>query len=847
MDKIKKFFRDRRTWAVVGSVAVMALIALFFFFPDDISGNVLSQHDTRQGIANGQEVQTYLAENPDEDYRWTNSLFGGMPTFQIAPSYPSNTLFSWISSLLTLGLPSPADLLFLMMLGFFILLVAMRVRLSLALLGAIAYGFSTYFIIIIGAGHIWKFVTLAFIPPTLAGVVLAYRGRYLAGAAVAGLFAMLQISSNHVQMSYYFLFVIAGFSIAYLIEAVRSHKFARWAIATGVLAVAGGLGVAANLPSLYNTYEYSKETIRGGHSELTKAGSDTNSTDGGLDRSYLTAYSYGGVETLSLLIPDIKGGATNRPTAGQNMLVALGDLEAAKDMASEGDISPETAYYLGQFPQYFGEPEGTNGPVYVGALICALFIIGCLIVRGPLKWALIVLTIFSILLALGRNCMWLTDLMIDYMPMYNKFRTPESILVIAEFTMPLLGVLGLQQLLSLSGRESWERYRGAILTGFGVTAFFCLIGIIAPGFYGSGVTEMEREIGVGRMPELYNAIEQLRYGMVRSDAFRSLMFIALGFGALMLYFRKIVTVGVAVLFVGVIAAIDLLSVNKRYINSDSFMPAPLTNDEVFVASPADKAILTDTAMNYRVMDVKRFMSADPSYYHKAIGGYHAAKLTRYQDMLDYFFLSGEHNPDNMLNMLNTRYIIQDPGKLPSINMGAMGNAWLVDEITYVDSPDAEIAAVETLDLDKRAVADLRFEPVLGKAQPKASGDTIFETSYAPNRLTYHVDTQRGGVAVFSEVYFPWGWHVTVDGQPAELARVNYILRAMRVPAGSHTIEMWFDPDSLHTTTTIARVAIICIYLLLAAAAVVAFLRRNRQEDSSSDESEDTSGTKELEV
>ncbi|MDE6052035.1 MAG: YfhO family protein, partial [Paramuribaculum sp.] len=530
---------------------------------------------------------------------------------------------------------------------------------------------------------------------------------------------------------------------------------------------------------------------------------------------------------------------TNRPVAGQNMIVALGQLDAASEMASNGEISAETAYCLQQLPQYFGEPEGTNGPVYVGALICALFLVGCIIVRGPLKWVLVVLTIFSILLALGRNCMWLTDLMIDYMPMYNKFRTPESILVIAEFTMPLLAVMGLQKLLELPGRESWDRYRKAILAGFGITGFFCLVGILAPAIYGSGVTDMEKEMGVSRMPELYRAIEQLRYGMVRSDALRSLLFIALGFGALMLYFRKVVTVGVTVLFVGLVTAADLLTVNKRYLNSDSFMPAPLTNDEVFVASPADQAILTDTAMNYRVLDMKRFMSAEPSYYHKAIGGYHAAKLTRYQDMLEYFFLSGEHNPDNMLNMLNTRYIIQDPQQMPSINIGAMGNAWLVDKLDYVDSPDAEIAAVETLDLEHNAVADRRYESVLGKAQPKLQGDTIFETSYAPNRLTYHVDTKHGGVAVFSEVYFPWGWHATIDGKPAELGRVNYILRALRVPAGSHTIEMWFDPESLHTTTTIARVAIIGIYLLIVAAVATGLIRRKKKptDDKPTDGSE----------
>ncbi|MDE6039533.1 MAG: hypothetical protein K2F75_06065, partial [Paramuribaculum sp.] len=374
---------------------------------------------------------------------------------------------------------------------------------------------------------------------------------------MAAFFAMMQIASNHVQMTYYFLFVVAGFAVAYLIEAVRNKrnkKVGQWAVATGCLVVAGLLAVAANLPSLYNTYEYSKETIRGGHSELTKPGDAANATSGGLDRDYLTAYSYGGVESLSLLIPDIKGGATNRPVAGQNMIVALGQLDAASEMASNGEISAETAYYLQQLPQYFGEPEGTNGPVYVGALICALFLVGCIIVRGPLKWVLVVLTIFSILLALGRNCMWLTDLMIDYMPMYNKFRTPESILVIAEFTMPLLAVMGLQKLLELPGRESWERYRKAILAGFGITGFFCLVGILAPALYGSGVTDMEKEMGISRMPELYRAMEQLRYGMVRSDALRSLLFIALGFGALMLYFRKVVTVGVSVLFVGLVTA-----------------------------------------------------------------------------------------------------------------------------------------------------------------------------------------------------------------------------------------------------------------------------------------------------
>lgn len=828
MEKLKKIFTDRRFWTSVGAIAVMAFLAFVYFYPDDVEGNILSQHDTRQGIANGQEVKAFT-EATGEDSRWTNSLFSGMPTFQISPSYPSTALFSWLHKVLTLGLPDPAGILFLMMLGFFILLSVMRMRWYIALLGAIAYGFSSYFIIIINAGHIWKFITLAYVPPTIAGMVLAYRGRYLAGAALTALFGMLQIASNHVQMTYYFLFVVAGFAIAYLIDALRNHGMKRWCVATGVLAVAGILAFTANLPSLYNTYEYSKETIRGGHSELTSSNSG-DATDKGLDRSYLTAYSYGGSETFSLLIPNIKGGATTLPMKGQTTMLSLADLPNAQDMALSGEISPETTYYLHQLPQYFGEPEGTNGPVYVGALIIALFIVGLFIVKGPMKWVLLALTLLSILLALGRNCMWLTDFMIDYFPLYNKFRTPESILVIAEFTIPLLAVMALSKLLSGDAREMWDKHHRAILFGFGLTALICLIGIFVPSMFGSGVTEMEREAGVNRMPELYNAVENLRYSMVESDSWRSLLVVAVGFGVLMLYFRRVVTVGVAALGLIVVVVCDLVTINKRYLNSDCFMPAPLSTDETFALSVADKAILADTAMNYRVMDQQRFMTADPSYHHKAIGGYHAAKLSRYQDILDYYFISGKHDYLPVLNMLNAKYIITDPNAQPMLNPEAKGNAWLVDRVDYVESADKEIAAIEKLPLDSVAVADARFRAVLGESKPKSAGDTIFETSYAPNRLTYHVDTKNGGVAVFSEVYFPWGWHATIDGKPAELGRVNYVLRALNLPAGSHTIEMWFDPDSLHTTNTAATVSIIAIYLLLISAAVVTVYRRKDESD-----------------
>lgn len=853
MEKIKEIFMSRRLWTIVGSVAVMAIVAFAYFYPDAARGNVLRQHDIQQGVAIGQEAKAYY-EATGESTRWTNSLFSGMPTFQIAPSYPSNAWFSWLDTVFGLGLPQPANLLFMMMAGFFVLLMVMRMRWYVALIGAIAYGFSSYFVILIGAGHIWKFVTLAYIPPTIAGVVLCYRGRYLAGGAVAALFAMMQIASNHVQMTYYFLFVIFGFVIAYLITAVREKRLREWFAATGVLAVAAILAVAANLPSLYNTYEYSKETMRGGHSELSHPTDAANVTSG-LDRDYITQYSYGTSETFTLLIPNVKGGATMKPEKGSNKIMSLGSLPEVKEMTQKGVIGPQEAQYLDYIYQYFGEPEGTNGPVYVGALIVALFLIGCVIVRGPMKWVLIALTLLSVLLALGRNCMWLTNFMIDYMPMYNKFRTVESILVIAEFTMPLLAVLALQKLLSGTPEEGWSRYRKPFLYGFGIVLVLCLAGIAVPGIYGSAITDGDRQTDAMisqslaqqgadaaviqqlslNNPRIYAAVENLRHSMVAADSMRSFLIVAAGFGVLLLYFRRKLSLGVAAVGVGIIVLGDLFMVNKRYLDSDSFVPRTLARGEMFPLTETDKAILADTAMNYRVLNMPQFWQAAPSYRHKTIGGYHAAKLTRYQDLIDCHltpFLQGSQSDAdwNVVNMLNARYIVDYNGQ-PLVNDEALGNAWFVDEVRYVDGADAEMNALSEINPAAVAVADKRFRDVLGASVSKSPGDTIFETSYAPNRLTYHASTARGGVAVLSEVYFPWGWHAAIDGKPVEIGRVNYVLRALNIPAGEHTVELTFDPESLHNTTNIAYVAVVLIYVALIAAAVMCVVRKRKDDDA----------------
>jgi len=827
------------------SLAVIALLSIAFFYPDASLGNQLRQHDMQQGAAIGHEAMQYALENDTDTPRWTNSLFSGMPTFQISPSYPSDSLFSWINTLYGAGLPSPSNLLFMMMTGFLILMAAMRVRWYYGLIGAVAWGFSSYFIIIIGAGHIWKFVTLAYIPPTLAGIILAYRGRWLAGSALAALFAMMQIMNNHVQMTYYFLMVVVAMVVAYLIDAIRRKETRRWFKATGALAVAATLAVTANLPNLYNTYKYSAESMRGSHSELTATSpADNAEKTSGLDRDYITQYSYGKAETFSLLIPNIKGGASAKPVNGNLQPTSVLDLDGASETVAAAGLNEGEYQFLASYVgQYFGEPEGTNGPVYVGAIIFTLFLLGCIIVKGPLKWALLVATVVSLLLALGRNMQWFTDLFINYVPMYAKFRTVESILVVAEFTIPLLAILALQQLLTTP--EALRRNMRAINTTFGLTALLCAAGYLFPAIYGPAISQGDLDLSAMlgyqlqqagypaeavnmfsiNNPAIASVVEQLRFSMVKADSLRSLIFILLAFGAIMLCTMRKVKPWMCATIVGLLVAADLYTVDKRYLNHDSFCTPEVSAADPFPLTAADKAILADTAMNYRVMNIPQFYQAAPSRYHKAIGGYHAAKLTRYQDLIDRHlshFTSG--NPTEadfrVLDMLNARYIIGADGK-PSLNDQALGNAWFVDSLTYVDTPDAEMDALSTLNPATEAVADKMFSDILGTARHTTPGDTIWETTYAPDRLTYAARTAQGGVAVFSEVYFPWGWDATIDGKPAQIGRVNYVLRAIAIPAGEHSIELTFKPKSVSRTVAAARVSVILIYLLAATAAAMA--------------------------
>lgn len=786
------------------SVAFLAIVSLLFFFPDDVQGNVLQQADIQQGLANGQEVKAY-AEQTGESSRWTNSLFSGMPNFQISPSYASSSLLDWVAKLYTLWLPSPANLLFAMMLGFFIMCLCFRFKWYNALFGALAWGFSTYFIILIGAGHIWKFVTLAYIPPTIGGLALCYRGRYLGGAALTALFGALQLQSNHPQMTYYFLFVVLAMVIAWLINAVRQKEMKRWGIATACVVGAGLVAVGANATSLYNSYEYSKETIRGRATELSAP--DAGGATKGLDKDYITGWSYGVDETLTLLIPNVKGGATIKPVGGENRILSLDQTDRGQQYGAEEQ------YMLQQFPQYFGDQPMTNGPVYVGAFVLLLAVLYLFVGKGPMRWALFAVTVLAIFLSWGHNFMWFSDLFIDHFPLYNKFRTVSSILVIVEFTIPLLAILCLREIISTP--DFFKRYSLQFYCIFGIGAVICLIGWVAPGFFGNtfSANEMDflRQQGALGNPQFagaLGAIQETRRSLVSADSLRSFIFILLAFGLLMLYFKKSgIKPAWLVCGLGVLLVLDLVSVNKRYVNSDNFVEP--YEEAPFQPTAADVRILKDTAQNYRVLDIPGMTAARSSYFHKTIGGYHAAKLTRYNDLLEHQIAK---NNMAVLNMLNAKYVIMQ-GDTVVQNPDAMGNAWFVDHIRYVSDANTEMKALDSLNPRQMAVADRQFEKVLKTSAPAAAGDTIFETTYAPNRLTYHSRLSRPRIAVFSEIYFPWGWQATVDGKPVEIGRVNYVLRALNLPAGNHTVAFEFKPQSVERAESISVASIILIYIV----------------------------------
>lgn len=803
-------------------IAILAFVLLSFayFFPANIEGRILFQHDTVAGTGGGQEATEYM-ERTGERTRWTNSIFGGMPTYQMAPSYDSSKPLKWVEGLYHLYLPPYVVLTFIMMLGFYILLRAFGLSVWLSALGGIIWAFSSYFFILISAGHIWKFVTLAYIPPTIAGVVLAYRKKYLLGGIVTALFIALQIQSNHIQMSYYFMFVILFMVGAYFEDAYKKKELSHFFKASAILAVAALIGICANLSNLYHTYEYSKETMRG-KSELKQEGAAASQASSGLDRNYITGWSYGIGETLTFLVPNVKGGAS----------VPLSKNETAMEKAN-----PMYGSLYSQLTQYFGDQPMTSGPVYMGAFVMFLFVLGCFVVKGPMKWALLGATIFSVLLSWGKNFMGLTDFFIDYVPMYSKFRAVSSILVIAEFTIPLLAIFALKEVLAKPDLLKQKENRTGLMISLALTVGVSFILAVAPGIFFSNyipaqeMAALQQGIPADQLTPIIVNLKEMREAMLTSDAWRSFFIIVVGCALLFFYQQKKLKASLTVAGIIILCLVDMWSINKRYLYDEEFIPKTNQTD-VFAKSQTDEMILQDTTLNYRVLNFgsDTFQENNTAYWHKSVGGYHAAKLRRYQEMIDRHIApemqetyravvavggamdSVDASKFRVLNMLNTKYFIFPTGQqrqtVPVENPYAFGNAWFVDNVRYVNNANEEIDALNEILPTETAIVDVKFkEPLRGVTEGyKDSLSTIRLTSYEPNRLTYETSSAKDGVAVFSEIYYP-GWQATIDGRPVDIARADYILRVMNIPAGKHTIEMWFDPTSLHMTERIAYAAL----------------------------------------
>ncbi len=771
------------------AVIIFIIISLAFLSPL-LEGKKLKQDDITRHKGMSKEVVDFR-EQIGEEALWTNSMFGGMPAYQISVKYKGN-LVQYIDQLFKLGLPHPASLVFLYMLGFFILLIVLKVDPWLSIVGAIAFGFSSYFFIILEAGHNSKAHAIGYMAPVLAGVILTYRGKYLLGGILTMLFLALEIKAGHPQISYYLFLLLLVFGIVEFIDTIKTKKYMPFVKSTAIVIVAGLIAVLTSITSLWATYEYGKYTIRG-KSELT---SNLENKTSGLDKDYATQWSYGVGETWSLLIPNVNGGSS-RP---------IGLNESVLDK-----VDPRYKEYVANASQYFGNQPFTSGPVYAGAFMIFLFIYGLFIVRGPIKWWLLVGTILSILLAWGKNFMPLTDFFLEYFPGYNKFRAVSMTLVIAELTIPLLGILALNKVLTepsffnkkieLFKYKVNPLYLSVILTA-GISLLFALIPDVFVNFLSDQeVASIAQQKNTSpeyakQIVEYYDNIEIARRSILKTDAFRSFIFIILGAAAIWAFGKSKLKKNYAILIIGLLVLIDMWTVNKRYVNNDSFVNSSKI-ERPFPKSTVDEFILKDVDPNFRVLNltVDPFADASTSYYHKSIGGYHGAKLRRYQELYDHQ-IKGKFNM-SVLNMLNTKYIIQaDENKRPSArpNMGFMGNAWFVEEIQLVNNADEELAALDNFDPGRTVVIDKRFSSYVEDYTP--TYDSLAQITligYKPNHLQYQSNTQKDQLAVFSEIYYDKGWNVYVDDVLVPHFRVNYVLRAMIIPAGKHKIDFKFEP------------------------------------------------------
>ncbi len=813
---MKKFWKDILPYGV----AALVFIALTLVYCSPVlEGRVLQSGDNLTWQGAYQECKTYTQETGKSSF-WTGSMFSGMPNYQIGGGrYPAASILSPITKTLRFGLQNETLVIILAyFLCFFILMRSFKMDVWLSIVGAIAIALSSYFFIIIEAGHNTKALGIAWMSAVLAGFVLMYRKQYAWGIVFTMLFTFMGLM-KHPQMSYYLIMLMGVLFFAELYIHIKEKRMKDFGIATFLFVAAVAIGAGPQYASIKSNNEYVKETMRGGHSELVKETDTVNKTKG-LDFDYATAWSYGIDETLTLLIPNFKGASSN---------YAVGeDSKLYQTLVSKGIPKRSAAEFCQSVPTYWGTQPFTSGPVYAGAIVCFLFVLGLLIVKGPYKWALLVATVFSIALAWGKNFTPLTEFFFNYFPMYNKFRTVSSILVVAEITMPLLGFLALKRVMDKE-MESKELQKNLYISA-GITAGICLVfALFGKGLY-SFSTPGDAQIFAQLPSWVSTAIVEERASMLSADAWRSFIFIALAALVLWVYAKGKMKEIYLVLLMGVLVLVDMWPVNRRFLNDDSFV-TQRNNTSYFQMQPYEAQILQDKDPHFRVLNLaaNTFNDSRTSYYLKSLGGYHAAKLRRYQDLIDEH-ISKMHMP--VINMLNAKYVVVRGAQgqpIPQRNPDAFGNAWYVDSLVVVNTPNEECAALGQFDLRHTAVLDDDFAGFTKDFVPGHDETaTVRLTSYAPDVLTYQTFSKNDGTVVFSEIYYPYGWKAYIDGKPAEHFRVNYTLRALNVPAGNHDIRFEFRPDSVYKNGAISVICAILMYLVLAffaVRAIVLFQRR----------------------
>lgn len=826
---MKQLLTWQRIWPHIVSILAFVILSVLYFSPV-MEGKVLRQYDDIQAKAAAREVQQYH-EKTGEWSGWTNSMFGGMPAYHVVGDYPTS-LPTKIGQTVNKMLPAPANYILTGLISAYILLLVLGVNRFLSFIGAIAFAFATFSLVSIEAGHVSKMIAINYSPGVIAGVILAFRkNKWIAGSAVTALFFGLQLYGNHIQITYYLgigLFIYVLIEAVHLIKGGEINRLVKTLAGLGIACL---IAVGTHTTRLWTSMEYAKETTRG-KSELSNTISpEHKSGQDGLDKAYAFNWSYGIGETLTLLIPNFHGGASQGSLSTSS--------ETYQVMVSRGVDANMARQFISALPLYWGDQPGTSGPAYAGAMVCFLFVLGLILIKGPFKQWIFITTILYIVWSWGKNMAFVNYLFFDYFPMFNKFRAVTMVLALAQLLMVILALYTLNEI--FRKKFTWKQLLKPLTISLGITGGLCAIFAIAPGIFFSFQAAGDAQLLEGLFQStqdrnfaqvIVNAIQTDRGSLLRTDAFRSLILILITAGIIWLWVNDKIKPVLAYSTLTVLVIFDYFGVDKRYLNNDDFVSKAVAQN-VLTPTPADEIILADPAPNFRVLDMTRstFNNAEASYFHKSIGGYHGAKLRRYQELIENQIAKANANP-GILDMLNTKYILAPDEKgqpMAQLNPGAMGNAWFVDDYFLVENADAEMAALDTLNPVKTAVLDKRFGPAVeGLTIQSDSVSHITLVDYKPNQLTYEYEATSEKLAVFSEIYYNIDndWKVTIDGQAVSLLRANYVLRALRLPSGKHSVVFKFEPKSLSTGHSIDLAGSILLVVLLGGAV---FLNLRKQE------------------